>query len=206
MAAGETRTMLIMARTIERTEDESRKRYTDKENWSAPEKSTNYYEGDQWDEAKQNSIEPAKGSRVRKRSDGQGIDGNRAKSVDRTNGANGRSVVGISPRKKSCGANAQGGGGFQPGNTCGKKNGSEAKPAERQQFKPANPDGKDTQERFKDKDGNYTPERSKLHAEIIKKTLSSKTPVENPIGYLMGGGPASRKFWGNDGQSNSDDN
>jgi predicted ABC-type ATPase len=103
----------------------------------------------------------------------------------------------LSATMKSCGANGPGGDGFQPGNTCASggsgKGGGSSKPKAEADYKPANPDGKDTQARFKDADGNYTAERAKLHDDIVAKSLSSKSPVENPVGYLMGGGPASGK-------------
>jgi 8-oxo-dGTP pyrophosphatase MutT (NUDIX family) len=84
--------VVFMARTIERTEDESRERYNDKENWQPAERSETYYEGEQWDEAKRASAGPAKDSRVRGKEDGQEIDGARAKSVDSTDGATWRDL------------------------------------------------------------------------------------------------------------------
>jgi len=60
-------------------------------------------------------------------------------------------------------------------------------------FKPLNADGKDTEQKFMDKDGNYTPERVKLHDEIVAKALATATPVDDPVAYIMGGGPAAGK-------------
>lgn len=111
-------------------------------------------------------------------------------------------------RLKSCGANAPGGGGFQPGNTCrnASAGGSTHNPAAgtkpaslsanaspARSYPPANPNGRSTLERFKDAQGNWTPERQQLHESIIQRAFVGKTPVESPIGLLMGGGPASGK-------------
>jgi len=60
-------------------------------------------------------------------------------------------------------------------------------------FKSLNPDGKDTEQKFMDKDGNYTPERVKLHDEIVAKIIATATPVDDPVSYIMGGGPAAGK-------------
>lgn len=58
---------------------------------------------------------------------------------------------------------------------------------------PANPEGKDTLERYKKADGTWTPARQKLHEEIIARAFEGKEPVPNPVAYMMGGGPASGK-------------
>ncbi len=57
----------------------------------------------------------------------------------------------------------------------------------------ANPKGKDTMEQFKTPDGKWTPERQKLHDEIVAEHFKGKTPVENPTAYMMGGGTAAGK-------------
>jgi predicted ABC-type ATPase len=57
---------------------------------------------------------------------------------------------------------------------------------------PANPAGRDTMERFKV--GNeWTPERKELHDKIVASHFEGKIPVDNPVSYMMGGGPASGK-------------
>jgi predicted ABC-type ATPase len=58
---------------------------------------------------------------------------------------------------------------------------------------PANPSGHDTATQFKLPNGAYTPERKALHDSIVNETLKGKTPVDKPIGFIMGGGPASGK-------------
>jgi predicted ABC-type ATPase len=55
-----------------------------------------------------------------------------------------------------------------------------------------NPAGLDTMEQFT-KDGQWSPERQKLHQQIIAKHFEGKTPVQNPVSYVLGGGPASGK-------------
>ena len=42
-------------------------------------------------------------------------------------------------------------------------------------------------------DGTWTKERNELHNTIIDKILATATPVDNPVAYMMGGGPASGK-------------
>lgn len=57
----------------------------------------------------------------------------------------------------------------------------------------ANPAGVDTFEQYRDSSGNWTPERAAMHARIISGIMSGKTPVDRPVAYLLGGGPASGK-------------
>lgn len=52
---------------------------------------------------------------------------------------------------------------------------------------------KDTQSAYKKADGSYTPERQKLHQEIVGEHLAGKLPVDKPVAYVMGGGTASGK-------------
>jgi len=58
---------------------------------------------------------------------------------------------------------------------------------------PLNPNGKDTEAMYKDAAGNWTPERRAFHEKIIAYIMGNKTPVDNPVSYLMGGGTASGK-------------
>jgi len=60
-------------------------------------------------------------------------------------------------------------------------------------YPPHNPDGHDTQSRYKRPDGSYTPERKRLHDSIIGKHLEGVTPSESPTVYMLGGGTASGK-------------
>jgi len=57
----------------------------------------------------------------------------------------------------------------------------------------SNPTGKDTFEQYMTKDNTWTRERQLLHEEIKKEFFKGKTPVENPVSYMMGGGPAAGK-------------
>lgn len=41
--------------------------------------------------------------------------------------------------------------------------------------------------------GEWTPERQQLHEKIIANTMKNATPVDQPVAYIMGGGPASGK-------------
>jgi len=59
--------------------------------------------------------------------------------------------------------------------------------------KPANPSGKDTEQQFKTPDGKWTPERTALHDKIVAEYKQGKTPVDNPVSYMMGGGTAAGK-------------
>jgi predicted ABC-type ATPase len=56
-------------------------------------------------------------------------------------------------------------------------------------YEPSRPDGLDTRERFSDGKGNYTPEREKLHDEIVAKYMAGTTPVERPTAVILGGAP-----------------
>lgn len=47
--------------------------------------------------------------------------------------------------------------------------------------------------KYRHKDGTWDPERQKLHDQIIESFFKGKTPVDNPITYIMGGGPAAGK-------------
>lgn len=55
-------------------------------------------------------------------------------------------------------------------------------------YKPMRPHGFDTKEKFSDGNGNYTPERTALHEEIMAKFLSGVTPVDAPTATILGGG------------------
>ena len=59
--------------------------------------------------------------------------------------------------------------------------------------KPLNPNGKSTEGMYMDENGNYTKERVEMNNVITNKMFEGKTPVEKPVAYLMGGGPASGK-------------
>lgn len=59
--------------------------------------------------------------------------------------------------------------------------------------KPLNPSGLDTRAMFKGEDGKWTTERQEFHDKISDKHFVGKTPVDKPVAYLMGGGPASGK-------------
>lgn len=48
-------------------------------------------------------------------------------------------------------------------------------------------------EQYTDADGNWTPQRQKLHDEIVASTLSGAHPVDHPTVTFFGGGPASGK-------------
>lgn len=97
---------------------------------------------------------------------------------------------------QNCGTGA---GGFKPGNTCagGKADPreSEATPKGERRFKMrvVNPDARDTQEAYMHPDGTWTRERKALHDELKKELFRGKTPVRNPVAYVMGGGPAAGK-------------
>ena len=60
---------------------------------------------------------------------------------------------------------------------------------------PPNPDAVDTFDAHRDSSGEFTPERKKLHEKIIKEPFEGKTPAkeDQPIAYVMGGGPAAGK-------------
>lgn len=60
-------------------------------------------------------------------------------------------------------------------------------------FPPANPEGIDSQRRFKRADGTYTPERQKLHDRIVEETLKGQKPSAERVINVLGGGPASGK-------------
>jgi predicted ABC-type ATPase len=60
-------------------------------------------------------------------------------------------------------------------------------------YTPMNPDGADTQLKFSDGKGGYTPERKELHDAIVAEVFAGKTPVEAPVAVVLGGGPASGK-------------
>lgn len=42
-------------------------------------------------------------------------------------------------------------------------------------------------------DGKFTPERQALHKQILDSHFEGKSPVKNPVAYVLGGGPASGK-------------
>jgi GNAT superfamily N-acetyltransferase/predicted ABC-type ATPase len=54
-------------------------------------------------------------------------------------------------------------------------------------------EGKTTKQRYMDQDGAITPERKRLHNNIIKKQLEGHQSQEEPLFILMGGGPAAGK-------------
>lgn len=56
-------------------------------------------------------------------------------------------------------------------------------------YTPSRPDGLDTQERFSDGHGHYTPQRAALHEEIIAKHMAGVTSVKNPTVTVLGGAP-----------------
>jgi predicted ABC-type ATPase len=56
-----------------------------------------------------------------------------------------------------------------------------------------NPNGLDTLEQYRNPDGTWTKERQALHDKIKKKFFEGKTPVKDPVSYILGGGPASGK-------------
>lgn len=55
-----------------------------------------------------------------------------------------------------------------------------------------NPKGLDTFEQHQ-VNGKWSPERQKLHKQIVDQHFKGKKPVKNPIAYVLGGGPASGK-------------
>ena len=61
------------------------------------------------------------------------------------------------------------------------------------QFKPVNPNAEKTIDMYTGSDGKLTPERQAMHDQIIADALANVTPVESPVMYMMGGGPASGK-------------
>ena len=56
-----------------------------------------------------------------------------------------------------------------------------------------NPEGLDTLNQYSDGEGNYTPERTKLHEKITDGFIKGKQKQTQPIFHMMGGGPASGK-------------
>lgn len=60
-------------------------------------------------------------------------------------------------------------------------------------YKPANANGKDTQQRFMNADKAYTPERQKLHRAVLGKLSQGVTRSANPTVHMTGGGSASGK-------------
>ncbi len=59
-------------------------------------------------------------------------------------------------------------------------------------YTPINPDGKSTEEKYKDASG-WTQERQQLHKAIVAKHASGAVKSDNPTVHLTGGGPASGK-------------
>ncbi len=51
----------------------------------------------------------------------------------------------------------------------------------------------DSQHLHTKEDGSWTEPRKKLHKELVDHVFKGKTPVEKPISYIMGGGPAAGK-------------
>lgn len=65
-----------------------------------------------------------------------------------------------------------------------------------QQYGATNPNGIDTQQKYMDQSGNYSPQRQQLHSQIIENVLgkASKPPAgQRPVFTFMGGGPAAGK-------------
>lgn len=63
-----------------------------------------------------------------------------------------------------------------------------------QQYPPANPSGLDTQSKYRDRQtGQYTPERTQLHQQIIGRVLDGVSPSNRPTVYMLGGGTAAGK-------------
>lgn len=81
----------------------------------------------------------------------------------------------------------RGGGGAEGGKAVG------GGAASRFKGKTVRADAQDTQQAYRQPDGNYTPERAALHRRIKDESMRGKTPVERPTAYLMGGGPAAGK-------------
>lgn len=88
-------------------------------------------------------------------------------------------------------------GGTAAGATTGRQYGSTDTSEARRQIEDPNRytigGKKNSMDGYLDKDGNLTPEREKVHKEIIDKLLEGKTGVENPTMTMLGGGPASGK-------------
>lgn len=61
------------------------------------------------------------------------------------------------------------------------------------EYVPLNPDGRDTQQRFSDGHGHYTPERQELHDAIVAHFTQGITTVAHPTAMILGGGMASGK-------------
>jgi len=59
-------------------------------------------------------------------------------------------------------------------------------------YPPANPAGKDTQERYKRRDGTYTPERQELHTAILAEMAHGITATDKPVFYMTGGGASGK--------------
>ena len=60
-------------------------------------------------------------------------------------------------------------------------------------YPPANPDGIETLSRHTDHDGRWTPERSRLHDQIVKQVRGTVHRQANPEFVLLGGGTAAGK-------------
>lgn len=60
------------------------------------------------------------------------------------------------------------------------------------EFPAANPVGRDTFDRFRVGEG-FTPERERLHEEIIEDFFKDAKPTDKPVALMTGGGPASGK-------------
>lgn len=46
---------------------------------------------------------------------------------------------------------------------------------------------------YRNPDGSWDPARQQLHDDIIAQHFEGKTPVDNPVGYMLGGGTAAGK-------------
>lgn len=62
-----------------------------------------------------------------------------------------------------------------------------------EQYKPSNPKGEDTMEKYLDKEGMWQPERIRLHNKIINDLTMGVPASKNPEFLMMGGGSASGK-------------
>jgi predicted ABC-type ATPase len=71
--------------------------------------------------------------------------------------------------------------------------GTERYKAELAKYPAVNENADSSMARYKTADGQFTPERKALHTRIENAILSKATRVDNPVSYMLGGGPASGK-------------
>lgn len=62
-----------------------------------------------------------------------------------------------------------------------------------ERYPPERPLKMESKDRHTNEQGEWTPERRSLHNEIHQKAFDDKSPVEHPVTYMMGGGPAAGK-------------